>query len=144
MAHNDEPQAQGDSVDVAMVAQLDQAWNQAYVAGDRSPLQHILSDDFVAVAHTGQLVGKAQLMQAPAEAALEVRFSEPWLRCWGATAATCGRIYVQTASMIIEHRFMRVYAKRAGRWQAVGVQVVPLPDRTPAPPPASPAGTSID
>lgn len=123
--------------DIAIVTRLDQAWNQAYVENDRSVLQHILSDDFVAVAHTGQLVSKSQLMQPPAEPALEVRFSDFWLRCWGTTAATCGRIYVRTQSMTIEHRFMRLYAKHAERWQAVCVQVVPLPDRQPASPPAA-------
>jgi len=134
----------GDLDDIAAVTRLDEAWNQAYVEGDRSVLQDILSDDFTAVAHTGQLVSKAQLMQPPAESAIEVRFSEGWLRCWGATAVSCGRIHVQTASMTIEHRFMRVYAKRDGRWQAVGVQVVPLPGREPAPPPAAPISTATD
>ena len=121
--------------DVATITALDQAWNQAYVKNDRSALADILSDDFVAVAHTGQLVSNAQLLQPPPEPAIEVRFSEFSLRCWGATATTCGRIRVQTASMTIEHRFMRVYAKRDERWQAVSVQVVPVPDRPPAPPP---------
>jgi ketosteroid isomerase-like protein len=129
---------------VAIVTQLDQAWNQAYVAGDRSPLQDILSDDFVAVAPTGEQVSKSQLMQPPAEAALEVRFSEFWLRCWGATAATRGRIHVRTASTTIEHRFMRVYAKRAGRWQAVGVQVVPIPGHPSAQPPAPKVTSTLE
>lgn len=129
-------EAQGDADEVAAVTRIDEAWNRAYAEGDRSPLQDILADDFVAVAPTGHLVSKAQLMQPPPEAALEVRFSEGWVRCWGATAVTRGRIHVRTPSTTIEHRFMRVYAKRAGRWQAVSVQVVPLPDRPPAPPPA--------
>jgi ketosteroid isomerase-like protein len=128
--------------DVAIVTQLDQAWNRAYVDGDRSALQDILSDDFVAVAPTGQHVSKSQLMQPPPEAALEVCFSEFWVRCWGATAATCGRIHVRTASTTIEHRFMRVYAKRDGRWQAVAVQVVPIPGQPPAQPPDFSTGTT--
>jgi hypothetical protein len=143
MDDSEVPQEQGALDDVAIVTQLDRAWNQAYVAGDRSPLQEILSDDFVAVAHTGQLVSKSQLVQAPAEAAVEVRFSEFWVRCWGATAATRGRIYVRTQSMTTEQRFMRVYAKRAGRWQAVGVQVVPIPGLQPGQPPAPPVASEV-
>ena len=136
--------AHGDPDDIAAVTRLDQAWNQAYVKGDRSVLQDILSDDFVAVAPAGQFVTKSQLMQPPPESALEVRFSEVWVRCWGATATTCGRICVQTQSKTIEHRFMRVYAKRAERWHAVAVQVVPLPGREPPPPPPSPIPVSND
>jgi ketosteroid isomerase-like protein len=124
-----------DDDDVAAVTRLDDAWNEAYVRGDRSVLRDILSDDFVAVAHTGQLVNKSQLVQPPPEAAVQVTFSERWVRCWGATATACGRIYVQTPSRTIEHRFMRVYARRGERWQAVAVQVVPAPDRPPPDPP---------
>ena len=136
MDERDDRRPPDDLDDAAIVTQLDQAWNHAYVAGDRSALQDVLSDDFVAIAHTGQQVSKAQLMQPPPEPALEVRFSEFDVRCWGATATTCGRIHVRTASATIEHRFMRVYARRAGRWQAVSVQVVPIPERPAAQPPA--------
>jgi len=132
---DDEHPPRGASDDLAAVTQLDEAWNQAYVDGDRNVLRDILGDDFVAVTHTGESVTKSQLLQPPVEAAIEVRFSENWVRCWNATAITCGRIYVRTASMTIEQRFMRVYAKRAERWQAVGVQVVPVADRQPAPAP---------
>jgi Domain of unknown function (DUF4440) len=138
---DDEHQSRGASDDIAAVTLLDDAWNQAYVEGDRSVLRDILSDDFVAVAHTGQLVTKSQLLQPPAESAIVVRFSEGWVRCWDATAITRGRIHVQTASMTFEHRFMRVYAKRAERWQAVGVQVVPVADRQPGQPPAPAVST---
>jgi hypothetical protein len=86
------------------------------------------------------LVSKSQLMQPPPEPALEVTFSERWLRCWGTTATICGRIHVQTQSRTIEHRFMRVYAKRGERWQAVAVQLVPIPGR-PAPDPPPPQST---
>ena len=92
MIDDSKQQAHGDPNDVAAVTRLDHAWNQAYVKGDRSVLQDILSDDFVAVAPAGQLVSKSQLMQPPPESALEVRFSEGWVRCWGATATSCGRI----------------------------------------------------
>jgi len=121
--------------DIEAVTRLDKAWNDAYVKGDRSVLKDILAEDFVGVAHTGQLVKKSQLLQPPPEPALETAFSEGWVRCWGPVATTGGRIYVRTPSMTIEQRFMRVYAKREERWQAVTVQVVPIPGRTPAPPP---------
>ena len=54
------------------------------------------------------------------------------------------RIYVRTQSMTLEQRFIRVYAKRGERWYAVAVQVVPIPGRTPAPPPAPQPPGSTD
>ncbi|HMI93772.1 MAG TPA: hypothetical protein VK509_20505, partial [Polyangiales bacterium] len=62
------------------------------------------------------------------------------LRCWGPTATTRGRIMVETASAVIEQRYMRVYSKRQGRWWAVSVQVVPVPGGGAAePPPPAPS-----
>ncbi|MDH5674079.1 MAG: nuclear transport factor 2 family protein [Myxococcales bacterium] len=112
--------------DIAVVTALDQAWNRAYEQGDRSPLSDVLSDDFVATTEAGQEVGKAQLLQDPPEAALEVRVDEFSIRCWGDTAITRGRIQVRTPSRFSDQHFMRVYARRAGSWQAVSLQVVPV------------------
>lgn len=126
--------------DIRAVTALDQAWNQAYVRGDRAPLAEILSADFVGVTPAGEEVPRSLLLQAPKEAATQVRFSELALRCWGSTATTRGRIFVETPSGVIEQRYMRVYAKREGRWWAVSVQVVPLPGRAAAEPrPPAPA-----
>src|SRR5262245_25402568 len=115
--------------DIRAVTALDQAWNQAYVRGDREPLREILSADFVAVTPAGAEVPRSRLLQAPEQAATQVRFSEFALRWWGDTATTRGRIVVETASEVIEQRYMRVFSKRQGRWWAVTVQVVPMPPR---------------
>jgi hypothetical protein len=137
------PQAdEGDSEsDVRAVADLDAAWNQAYTRGEREPLREILSPDFIAVAPSGEEVPRSRLLKAPKEAAIQVRFSESTLRCWGPTATTRGRITVETPSEVIDQRYMRVYSKRHGRWWAVSVQVVPMPGRQAAePPPPAPLG----
>jgi hypothetical protein len=124
--------------DVRAVTDLDTAWNQAYIRGERESLREILSADFVAVAPSGEEVPRSRLLQAPKEAAKQVRFSEFVLRCWGSTATTRGRIVVETASEIIDQRYMRVYSKRQARWWAVSVQVVPMPGHVVVelPPPA--------
>lgn len=126
--------------DIRTVTELDTAWNQAYVRGERDPLRDILSADFIAVTPSGEEVPRSRLLQAPKEAVTQVRFSEFALRCWGPTATTRGRVMVETASEVIDQRYMRVYSKRQGRWWAVSVQVVPVPGRRAAePPPPSPS-----
>lgn len=129
------PDSSDTESDIRAVTELDQAWNQAYVRGDRGPLREILSFDFVAITPAGEEIPRSRLLQAPEQAATQVRFSELALRCWGATATTRGRILVETPSEVIEQRYMRVFSKRDGRWWAVTVQVVPLPGRSVAKPP---------
>jgi hypothetical protein len=130
--------------DIRAVTELDTAWNQAYIRGERDSLRDILSADFIAVAPSGEEVPRSRLLQPPEEPATRVRFSEFALRCWGPTATTRGRILVETASQVIDQRYMRVYSKRQGRWWAVSVQVT-LADkieqyglRTPPPPKPEP------
>jgi ketosteroid isomerase-like protein len=56
-----------------------------------------------------------------------VTFSEFDVRVFGATAFTRGRIRVEPpGGEPREQRFFRPYAKQAGRWSAVAVQVFPI------------------
>ena len=112
--------------DDALVRDLDQAWNDAYVRNDRMPFAEILADDFVATQWNGQTITKTQLMTGGEPAT--VTFSEFAIRLFGPTAITTGRIRVERArdSFAFEQRFVRIYSKRKGRWQAVAVQVFPV------------------
>ena len=76
----------------------------------------------VAVAADGPTVSKAQLMQ-PGSAPRAIAFSEQSLRLFESTAVTRGRLRLEHEGGRIDQRFMRVYAKRDGRWHAVAVQV---------------------
>ena len=58
------------------------------------------------------------------DATLEV--SEFALRVFGDTAVTLGRVRISGATFTVDQRFMRVWARRSGVWQAVAVQVVPI------------------
>jgi ketosteroid isomerase-like protein len=104
------------------VEDLDRAWNEAYEHNDRAPLEHILADDFEAIAADGQTVTKAQLMQ-PSPAPRSIAFSDRSIRLFGSTAITRGRLRLEHDGGRIDQRFMRVYARRDGRWRAVAVQV---------------------
>jgi ketosteroid isomerase-like protein len=114
--------------DETEVLRLDSAWNDAYRRNDRSPLADILADDFSAAMPSGDPVTKASLMVAPPPGtAISVVFSEQSVRVFGDTAISRGRLQLALTDRRVDQRFLRVYAKRGGRWQAVSVAVSPLP-----------------
>ena len=115
------------TADAKAVGDLDRAWNEAYVRNDRTQLAGILADDFEAVAADGGTISKAQLMQ-PGSAPRSIAFSERSLRLFDSTAVTRGRLRLAHEGGRVDQRFMRVYAKRDGRWQAVAVQVSAVVD----------------
>ena len=51
--------------DEAEILRLDCEWNEAYRRHDRSPLAHILADDFSGLTATGDPIAKAALMVNP-------------------------------------------------------------------------------
>ncbi len=108
--------------DERAVDAIDRAWNAAYEQNERDRLGDILANDFIAVTADGQTVTKTQLMQ-PSTAPRSIAFSERSVELFGTTAITRGRLSLEHAEGSIDQRFMRVYAKRDGRWQAVAVQV---------------------
>jgi hypothetical protein len=114
------------SADEAEVLRLDEAWNEAYRRQVRSPLAAILADDFTAWTAAAEPVSKAMLMVDPPERAISVRFSEQAVEVFGETAITRGRLTLQLQDRLVDQRFLRVFARRDGRWQAVSVAVTPV------------------
>jgi ketosteroid isomerase-like protein len=112
--------------DEAEVLRLDDAWNDAYRRNDRSPLADILADDFAASTPSGEPVSKASLMVTPPGVAISVAFSEQAVQVFGETAVSRGRLQLVLTDRRLDQRFLRVYARRGGRWQAVSVAVSPL------------------
>jgi ketosteroid isomerase-like protein len=115
-----------DADEEAAVRRLDDAWNDAYRRHDRSPLAQILADDFAAVLASGEPITKASLMIDPPGRALSVTFSEQAVLVFGDAAVSRGRLRLELADRQIDQRFLRVYARREGRWQAVSVAVTPV------------------
>jgi len=109
--------------DEEVVRRLERAWNEAYLSNDRSAFAEILADDFRGFLPDGRSIAKAELM-APTEPR-RVEFSELSLHLFGPTALSRGRVRVEHPEGAAEQRFVRIYSKRKGRWQAVAVQVFP-------------------
>ena len=115
--------------DEAEILSLDSAWNEAYRRLDRSPLAHILADDFTGLTASGEPVTKALLMiNPPAEGVKAVTFSEQYVHAFGATGISRGRLQLEMddGRIAIDQRFVRIYAKREGEWRAVSVAVTPI------------------
>ena len=115
--------------DEAEILWLDSEWNEAYRRRDRSPLAHILADDFTGLTALGEPITKALLMINPsAEGVKSVRFSEQYVHVFGGTGISRGRLQLELddGRIVIDQRFLRVFAKRDGIWRAVSVAVTPV------------------
>jgi len=115
--------------DEAQVLRLDNEWNEAYRRHDRSPLAHILADDFTGWTALNEPITKAILMiNPPAGQVKSVIFSEQYVRVFGDCAISRGRLQLELddGRIAVDQRFLRVFAKREGSWQAVSVAVTPV------------------
>jgi ketosteroid isomerase-like protein len=115
--------------DEAQILRLDSEWNEAYRRRDRSPLAHILADDFTGLTTLGEPITKALLMINPStEGVKSVIFSEQYVHVFGGTGVSRGRLQIgmEDGRIAIDQRFLRVFAKRDGIWQAVSVAVTPV------------------
>jgi ketosteroid isomerase-like protein len=117
--------------DEAQILHLDSEWNEAYRRRDRSPLAHILADDFTGLTALGEPITKALLMINPSgQGVKSVTFSEQYVRVFGDTGISRGRLQLELEDgrIVIDQRFLRVFAKRDGTWRAVSVAVTPIAD----------------
>ena len=115
--------------DEAQILRLDNEWNQAYRRRDRSPLAHILADDFTGLTALGEPITKALLMvNPPSEQIKSVTFSGQYVYVFGDSGISQGRLQLESEDgrIIIDQRFLRVFAKRDGIWHAVSVAVTPV------------------
>ncbi len=115
--------------DEAQVLRMDNEWNEAYRRRDRSPLAHILADDFTGLTASGGPITKALLMINPsAQGVKSVTFSEQYVCVFGGAGISRGRLQIgmEDGRIAIDQRFLRVFAKRGGIWQAVSVAVTPI------------------
>lgn len=103
---------------------LNEAWNEAYRRVDMSSLAAILANDWVGILASGDVFTKTQLLETvPNNPPSNLEFSGFELHQFADTAVTRGVVRVISGEFNVLQRFMRVWAKRDGHWQAVAVQV---------------------
>jgi len=113
--------------DEAEILRLDSEWNEAYRRHDRAPLAHILAEDFTGLTTaSGEPITKASLTINRPGRARSVTFSEQSVHVFGDTGISKGRLQLELEDRRIDQRFLRVFAKRDGIWQAVSVAVTPI------------------
>jgi hypothetical protein len=119
------------NADQKAAQELDDAWNHVYIRNERAPFEHILADDFFGTFADLTPIRKAHL-QVPTPSGRPVSFSERSIHVYGCTGIARGRIRVEHPEGTVEQRYFRVYSKRDGRWQAIAVQVFPIPQQASA------------
>jgi ketosteroid isomerase-like protein len=113
--------------DEAEVLHLDNAWNEAYLKQERGRLADILADDFTGLMPSGEPITKASLVvQNPPVEIKSIKFSEQYVQVFGNAGISRGRLTLEFDDRRIDQRFLRVFAKRDGRWRAVAVSVLPV------------------
>jgi ketosteroid isomerase-like protein len=115
---------------------LEPTWGVAPLAGDLHTVSRVTADDWIGVAPTGAVMSKADLIDmllsrpAPFESAA---YDDVQIHVYGQTAVVTSHFCGRGPGLTLEQRFMRVYAKRDGRWQCVATQVIPVPGQERAP-----------
>jgi ketosteroid isomerase-like protein len=116
--------------DEAQILRLDNEWNEVYRQHDRAPLADILADEFTGLTASGEPITKALLMINPSghEVIKSVTFSEQYVQVFGDAGISRGRLQLalEHGRIVIDQRFLRVWAKREGIWRAVAVAVTPV------------------
>jgi ketosteroid isomerase-like protein len=114
--------------DEGEILRLDNEWNEAYRRADRAPLAHILAEDFTGWTALNEPITKAILMiNPPGGRPGMATFSEQLVRVFGDSGISRGRLRLEAEGrIVVDPRFLRVFAKRDGVWRAVSVAVTPV------------------
>lgn len=113
--------------DGILIENLDKAWSSAYQSKDIEILQKVLADDWLGFTAQGVRILKSELLRAvPNNPDSDLVFDEFDFELYGSTAITRGRLTVNNQNEIFQQRYIRIYSKRNGQWQAVSVQIIPM------------------
>ena len=143
LAQTSAPFREGGNRDEKEVRELEEQLAKAVVRGDREFFERTLAEDFTHTSHTGAFKTKAQWMaeskfsdarqKAGATRYDAFELDQLDVRLYGDTAVVTGRSTPKGTTakgepIAGQFRFLRVWAKRQGRWQAVafqGTRIVP-------------------
>ena len=126
------------------VEQLEQAWRTAELSGDVDAMSKLLSDDFVGINMTGQVVTKMQMLDRMRRRSLvltKYELNDVKVKLIGMTAVVTSLANVEGSNegtpMHGTFRYTRVYSRLAtGTWQITNFEAT----RVGPPPPPPPGG----
>jgi ketosteroid isomerase-like protein len=104
-------------------------YDEALVREDASALDRIFADEFIYTSTTGELINKAQQLEAIKSGDLKIEYGksdEVRVRVYGNVAVMTGRFIAkgEYKGKVFEtpERYTAVWVKRQGRWQLVAEQ----------------------
>ena len=109
---------------------LEERRREAIKQGDMKAIDQIYADDFSAIAGSGQVINKEQLMAVfkRNDPSIEFTTDEINVRVFGQTAIFTGRLTGRApgGEVVSASRFTHFFVKRRGRWQCVAGQSTAL------------------
>jgi len=125
------------------VEQMEQAWRSAELAGDVEAMGRLLSDDFVGINMSGQVVTKTQLLERMRNrrtVMTRLDLDDVHVKLIGPTAIVTSRAEVEGTNegvaMHGTYRYTRVYSRLAsGTWQITNYEATRVGPPLPPPPP---------
>ena len=118
------------------IVQLERDWGDALAKRDLAALDRILGDDHSVITKDGSVLTKAQELAKHSESADELFDFEPMkVRVFGDTAVVTGghreKSQYQGKDTSGHYRWMDVFVKRNGRWQAVASELTRVEEGKP-------------
>jgi ketosteroid isomerase-like protein len=116
--------------------QLERDWGDALAKRDLVAVDRILGDDHIVITKDGSVLTKAKELAKHGESADELFDFEPMkLRVFGDTAVVTGghkeKSQYQGRDTSGHYRWMDVFVKRDGRWQAVASELTRVEEGKP-------------
>jgi ketosteroid isomerase-like protein len=118
------------------IMQLERDWGDALAKRDLVAVDRILGDDHIVITKDGSVLTKAQELAKHGESADELFDFEPMkVRVFGDTAVVTGghkeKSQYQGRDTSGHYRWMDVFVKRDGRWQAVASELTRVEEGKP-------------
>ena len=131
-----EPDAQASENVEKKIMQLERDWGDAVAKRDLVALDRILGDDHSVITKDGSVLTKIQELAKHGESADELFDFEPMkVRVFGDTAIVTGghreKSQYQGKDTSGHYRWMDVFVKRNGRWQAVASELTRVEEGKP-------------
>ncbi len=119
-----------DEAAIREVRELEERCRQAVLAADRAFFEQILADDFIHTSHAGHVSTKPEWLAGlkPGSSIYSsYNVDDQRIGCYADTAVVTGRTTPQGTNangepITGQFRYLRVWVRRDGRWQAVAFQ----------------------
>lgn len=100
-------------------------WLEAGIRGDAGGAALLLAEDYQGMTPTGSVEDKAQFVSDVRAGSLRAdsyHQDERYVRIFGETAVSTGRLSLKRRDGFTQTRYTRVYVRRQGRWQLFVMQ----------------------